>query len=431
MKAGFGSCWTESTTRSVEMGIEFPNSCLLYPVRFRVKISLKVGDFMDSILLTSENPADFTAVSNVFIDNYMPHAHGDYVKVYLYLLRCIGDACPDISVSDLADRFENTEKDIFRAIQYWERKELLKTERSSNGDITGISLLRPVVQQHVSEGDKGQKESLLEKSQGDILQPQVSSVAEVSSQTLIPRPVYTAEQIACMKEDPQVTMLLSQIEHALQRLLKPNDIQLILYLYESLNFSPELIFYLYRYCISMNKTHLKYIERVAVNWNRDGIRTVEQAEMTAKQYKKEYYTIARSLGFNRSLADPECAYVEKWLYQWKFSLEVVLEACRRTVLQTQNPSFPYIDKILESWHKSGVCSLGDIKKADVAFNKSASGKLAGASGHLQAGYKPGNNRFTSFEQHNYSRDEMNVMEKAMLHNSEKKIRKENSYESYK
>lgn len=403
----------------------------MYPVSFRVKILLKVGDFMDSILLTSLSPADVTAVSNVFIDDYMPHAHGDYVKVYLYLLRCLGDVRLNISVSSMADRFENTEKDIFRAIQYWEQKELLKTERNKNGDITGIFLLRPAAWQNGSESGKERNASLLKEPQ-DMRQPASSASPEeaASSPTLIPRPVYTAEQIACMKEDPQVTTLLSQIERALQRLLKPNDVQLILYLYESLNFSPELILYLYKYCISMNKTHLKYIERVAVNWNRDGIRTIEQAEMTTKQYKKEYYTIARALGFNRSLADAECGYVEKWLHQWKFSLEVVLEACRRTVLQTQNPSFPYIDKILESWHKSGVHSTEDIKKADAAFNKSSAGKPASASGHAQTGYKQSRNRFTSFEQHHYSRDEMDIMEKAMLHNSEKKIRKENSYESY-
>ncbi len=53
---------------------------------------------MASILLTSQTPASFTVVSNVFIDDYMPYAHGDYVKIYLYLLRCLGEEKKDISI---------------------------------------------------------------------------------------------------------------------------------------------------------------------------------------------------------------------------------------------------------------------------------------------------------------------------------------------
>ncbi len=385
---------------------------------------------MGSILLRPLGIADSTVVSNVFIDEYMPFAHGDYVKVYLYLLRCMGETQKEISVSSLADRFENTEKDILRALQYWEQKRLLQMGWDAQGEIQEIVLLDPAA---LPEEKRKETEYSLPvpEVQGDLdlsvkKQQKKRELPEVPEEKPVARPVYTAEQINCMKQDPQVTTLLSQIERVLKRLLKPNDVQLILYLYESLSFSPELILYLYRYCISMNKTHLKYIERVAVNWNRDNIRTVEQAEMTSKQYKKEYYTIARSLGFTRALADAEAGYVEKWLHQWKFSLEVVLEACRRTVLQTQNPSFPYIDRILESWYKSGVHSMEDIKKEDAAFNASAQKPAV----QKPTTYRSSANRFTSFEQHKYSRDEMDRMEKAMLHNSEKKIRKENQYESY-
>lgn len=396
---------------------------------------------MGSILLRPVGTADVTLVSNVFIDEYMPFAHGDYVKLYLYLLRCMGEAGRELSVSSLADRFENTEKDIVRAIQYWEQKGLLQVGRDARGEIQEIVLLKPVASSREAGEDTEGRLLVVQESQnvpagnqrGIPKTPETKSwkeLPEVPEEKPVARPIYTAEQINCMKQDPQVTTLLSQIERLLKRLLKPNDVQLILYLYESLSFPPELILYLYRYCISMNKTHLKYIERVAVNWNRDGIRTVEQAEMTSKQYKKEYYTIARALGFTRALADAEGNYVEKWLHQWHFSLEVVLEACRRTVLQTQNPSFPYIDRILESWHKSGVRSIEDIKKEDAAFSASVQKPAAAKKPVQQTGYRPAPNRFTSFEQHKYSRDEMDLMEKAMLHNSEKKIRKETQYESY-
>ena len=98
---------------------------------------------MDSILLDSLYPQDATMISNVFIDEYMPEAHGDYVKVYLYLLRHLYAPVPDLSVTSMAEHFDNTEKDILKAIQYWERQGLLKTERTKKGMVEKISLIKP------------------------------------------------------------------------------------------------------------------------------------------------------------------------------------------------------------------------------------------------------------------------------------------------
>lgn len=375
---------------------------------------------MDSIVLTSQNLIGFTAISNSFIDNYMPYAHGDYVKIYLYLLRCLNSK-KEISISSLADQFENTEKDIIRAIQYWEQKKLLSVNRNQNGGITEISFCTPPMPEQ-------------EKKQNLVLSTNHSE--DNKANAIKSRPVYTSEQIACMKEDPQVILLLSQIEQVLQRLLKPNDIQLILYLYESLGFPTDLILYLYHYCISMNKTHINYIDRVAANWSRDGIRTVEQAKIAAnqyKQYKKEYSTIAKTLGFHRSLAEAECEYIDKWLQVWSFPLETVLEACKRTILQTQNPSFHYIDRILEAWHKTNIFTLNDVQKADNAFNKASVEKPKQTSignVHTHTSYQKSKNRFTSFEQHNYSKDEMELIERAMLHSPEKNVRKGDLHEPY-
>ena len=60
-----------------------------------------------------------TVVSNEFIDNYMARANGEYVKVYLYILRNGGRAD---SVADIADALNHTEADVRRALVYWERR---------------------------------------------------------------------------------------------------------------------------------------------------------------------------------------------------------------------------------------------------------------------------------------------------------------------
>ena len=79
-----------------------------------------------------------TVVSNEFIDNYMARANGEYVKVFLYLLRHDGE---EVTVSAIADALDHTEADVKRALAYWEEAGLL--ERGGDGDRPGPPVLRP------------------------------------------------------------------------------------------------------------------------------------------------------------------------------------------------------------------------------------------------------------------------------------------------
>ena len=67
-----------------------------------------------------------TAVSNTFIDEYMGTASGEYVKVYLYLLRHAGK---DVEIPDIAEALNHTEADVRRALAYWERAGVLASEK--------------------------------------------------------------------------------------------------------------------------------------------------------------------------------------------------------------------------------------------------------------------------------------------------------------
>ncbi len=62
---------------------------------------------MERILLKGGQQG-VTVVSNLFLDKYMIKANGEYVKVYLYLLRCLSERDRELSVGYLADVLENT-----------------------------------------------------------------------------------------------------------------------------------------------------------------------------------------------------------------------------------------------------------------------------------------------------------------------------------
>lgn len=102
------------------------------------------GGTMDQILLCTNHIPLTTLIHNTFIENYMLEANGDYVKVYLYLAKSIQHRESGLSISALADRMDNTEKDVIRALQYWEKKKLLQINRNAHtGDIAGIDMLVP------------------------------------------------------------------------------------------------------------------------------------------------------------------------------------------------------------------------------------------------------------------------------------------------
>ena len=85
--------------------------------------------------MRSKFQVNATMVANEFIDRYMAVANGEYVKVYLYLLRHDGR---EIAVGEIADALNHTESDVKRAIAYWVRLGVLEDAeaqgRSEMGD---------------------------------------------------------------------------------------------------------------------------------------------------------------------------------------------------------------------------------------------------------------------------------------------------------
>lgn len=70
----------------------------------------------------------------------MVNANGEFIKVYLFLLRHAEDDNPALTLSMIADCLNNTEKDILRALRYWESEGLLRSEYAADGKITSLEL---------------------------------------------------------------------------------------------------------------------------------------------------------------------------------------------------------------------------------------------------------------------------------------------------
>ncbi|MCM1136684.1 MAG: DnaD domain protein, partial [Clostridium sp.] len=229
-----------------------------------------------------ENCMDITVVSNVFIDEYMKDANDAQLKIYLYLLRVIG-AGLSTSVSDMADQFNHTEKDVMRALKYWEKNRLLSLEYDDSKNLSGIRLL------DVSK--KSGKDAA-------VLAPVVKLPAKTEAaaqKAEFTKPDYSPDQLREFKNKEEISQLLFVAEQYIGKPLSTSEINAILFFSDGLGFSEDLIDYLIQYCVDKGKKDFRYIEKVAVSWAEAGISTPKQAAKSAGKYDKAVYAIMKAL----------------------------------------------------------------------------------------------------------------------------------------
>lgn len=321
-----------------------------------------------------------TVLSNKFIDEYMKDANDAQIKVYIYLLRMMS-ANLSTSVSEIADKFNHTEKDVMRALKYWEKMQLLTLDFDETKSLTGIHL----------------KELCPEpsKNTASVSAPIVSIVPRQEEDPFA-KPAYSAEDLRTFKGSASSSQLLFVAESYIGRPLTVSELKSILYFSDCLHFSDDLIDYLIQYCVDRGKKDFKYIEAVALNWAQSGITTPKQAEKFAARYDKSVYTIMKELGKNSSPTSKELEYINRWIKEYGFTTDIITEACERTVMATDSHRFEYAEGILSSWKKENVHRKSDIQRIDELYQKRRQTKPV----------QSGSSRFNQFTQRDYDFEEL-------------------------
>ncbi len=350
-------------------------------------------------------------VANEFIDRYMPSANGEYVKVYLYLLRHAGE---EVGQTEIADALELTEGDVRRALIRWQRDGLLSVgeeepaagRRSAAAEQrTEMSERLPeVLSDGLPEGKEAmqsavRQETVRQERAGETVRQELAQQPEMQQaqarQLEMPQPELPAMQKTAPQPVPQVpdksgvdfsklrgneefTTLLYVVQRYLSRIFSQTDSETIAYLYDVLGMPAELIEYLAELCAQRKKTSLRYFESIALDWYRNGIRTVEQAKQDGTRHTSEIYSVMKAFGLSgRDPGTEEQKLIRKWFGEYGFTSEIVLEACGRTLLRTHEPSFPYADRILADWKKAGVRTMDDVRRLDEDARQNRQNKRTG------------------------------------------------------
>ena len=204
-------------------------------------------------------------------------------------------------------------------------------------------------------------------------------------------------------QDEEFGTLLYFIQMYIKKNLSQHDVERVAYMYESLGMSADLIEYMGESCVEKGKTSLRYMEKIAIDWYEKGIDSIEKAKKTANIYPKEVWEIMKAFGISSRLpGSGEVSYMNKWLQEYAFSIDVIKEACDRTLLNAQKPSFYYADSILSRWYKLGIKSIDEIGLKDIKKDriKTVETQRPRQTAKL-------NNRFINFEQRDDSEEDLN------------------------
>ena len=391
---------------------------------------------MTAINISSDIATSFTTVSDIFIDQYMPKANGEFVKVYLYLLRATGSGAGIATISEIADHFSNTEADIIRALNYWASEGILQVQTGADGQIMGINLCSLSVSGMQAAQSNIQSAVADNAAQNNLQNGVVNNAAQNISTANIrmqdsvveklknqandkPAPSqkeYTLDEIKEFRKNPDISELFFIIETYLKHTLSYTDTNMVLYWLDELHFSTDLVEYLVEYCITKGHSSLRYMNKVALGWADAGIKTVDQAKDDAAAHSQIYYSVMKALGITgRNLVDSEVSLINKWVGEYGFDIELVKAACSKTISAIQKPSFEYTDSILANWKKKDVHTLKDVEVLDANFAKANKASATGSSQGTNAANgssKPKNNnsssknKFNNFNQRNNDYDKL-------------------------
>lgn len=350
---------------------------------------------MSRLTIYRDDYSDATIVSNQFIDEYMENANDAQIKVYLYLLRMMHANLPT-SISDIADKFNHTEKDVVRALSYWEKKNLVRIEYDENGEILAL---------HMQSGASSTPAAPVSQKEAYPKVPQqpkaVKKVPAPEVQQAKSKPSYSLDEVASFQQEEEASQIIFIAEQYLGRVLTVPDIKTIIFLYKELHFSTDLIDYLIEYCVGKGHREMRYIEKVAINWSEEKITTVQQAKQQSYKYNKIVYTVMNALGRTSAPTAKEADFVNRWEKEYGFTHDMILAACEKAALAVDKNRMEYTDGILKSWLKQNVHNLAEAEAASKAFSQKKQTTPAKTSS------------FHDFKQRKYDYD---ALEKELLSN---------------
>lgn len=312
---------------------------------------------------------NYTLVDNIFIDNFLPKARGEYVKIFILILKYAYCGEMGFNSSFIAKTLNLLESDIKNALDYWSDVGVIK--------VTSIDETTSNIE-------------FLQLSENSTITSSLNLINEINNNNLID--------------------FFKEVEIIMGRPLSQKEMENYISWTKQFNFSYELILYLISYCVNKNKKDFRYIEKVALSWWDLNIKTLDEAMVYTEKREKQftsYKKILNYLGMNDTeIGKPQEELFNKWLVTYNMSMDLILKACDICFSKISKNDFNYIDGILNNFKNSKIFTIEDYEKYENSKNSLVKGFSKS---------KP-KNTFSNFPQRVYDNEKL---EKLLLKNKNK------------
>ncbi len=265
-----------------------------------------------------------TTIPDIFFSEHLSELPGDYLKIYMYII-FLSKYGKDIKLNDLSKKLNIPLKIINDGMQFLEDHTLIT--KKTNGYI--------VV-------------DLQELTLHNLYTPNLS---------------LSKEKIEQNAKNKTKTSAIEHINNRyFQGIMGPswyNDIDLW---FTKFGFDEQVMIALFDYCYKRSALHRNYIQTVAEAWSSNKVKTWNDLD---KYYEKQESlnktkkTIAKKLGKYNGLTQYEEAYIENWVSNFGYDMNIIELALKRTTFK-QNPTFEYINNIITDWHDRNLKTPSEI-----------------------------------------------------------------------
>ena len=300
-------------------------------------------------LYAEECDPGVTLISNVFIDYMLKDANDAQLKVYLYLIRHITNHKP-FDISNIADEFNHTEKDVIRSLKYWEQKQVLSLEFDAQGTVTGIELHK-VDEDLVNPRNNVHMFSVL---------PGNDENSADASEDAIPETKFKASDFVELSKDSNWASIKSIAEAYLEKTLSANDLQTLAHLYKDLDLSTSDIDKILENCLTEGKKTMRSIKKAA------------EAKYLERNISPSVTAIMNALGSKGVPTSDELSYINAWLSD--MNLELILEGCKKASMATTTNRIKYASGIFSNWKQKGITTVEEMAREEEKFRQNKEAK---------------------------------------------------------
>ena len=265
-----------------------------------------------------------TTIPDIFFAEYLSELPGEYLKIYMYMI-FLSKYGKDIKLNDLSKKLNIPLKTINDGIKYLEENKLIT-----------------------------------KKSTGYI----IADIQELTLHNLYtPNLTISKEKVEQTAKNKSRSKAIEHINNMyFQGIMGPswyNDIDLW---FKKYGFDEQVMIALFDYCYNRSALHRNYVQTVAEAWASNKVQTWNDLD---KYYEKQESLnkfkklIAKKLGKHGGLTQYEEAYIENWVLNFGYDMDVIEIALKRTTFK-QNPTFEYINNIITDWHDRNLKTPSEI-----------------------------------------------------------------------